>query len=113
MIKKRTVIAPSSGLKMNIAQVLKDEGYIKDFQVGEQEGKRFLTIHLKYVKGEPVIHEITRVSKPGRRHYERSKKLERVIGGLGISIVSTSAGVMTDAQARKQSVGGEVICRIW
>lgn len=113
MIKRRTVAAPSSQLKVNIAQVLKAEGYIKDFQVNEQDGKHFLTLHLKYVKGEPVIHEITRVSKPGRRYYESSKNLERVVGGLGISIVSTSAGVMTDAQARKQSVGGEVICRIW
>lgn len=113
MVKKRTVTTPSSGLRMNIAQVLKAEGYIKDFQVNEQDGKRSLTVHLKYVKGESVIHEITRISKPSRRHYERSKNLERVIGGLGISIVSTSAGVMTDAQARKQSVGGEVICRIW
>lgn len=113
MIKKRMVTTPSSGLKMNIAQVLKAEGYIKDFNVSEQDGKQSLTVHLKYVKGEPVIHEITRVSKPSRRHYESSKNLERVVGGLGISIVSTSAGVMTDAQARKQSVGGEVICRIW
>ncbi len=113
MIKKREVSAPCSKLKMNIAQVLKNEGYIKDFQISEDGCKRSLTIFLKYVKGEPVIHEITRVSKPSRRYYERSKNLKRVIGGLGISIVSTSSGVMTDIQARKQLVGGEVICRVW
>lgn len=113
MVKKRSVTMPSSGLKVNIASVLKAEGYIKDFQVNDNNGKPVLTVYLKYVKGESVIHEITRVSTPGRRHYERSNNLERVIGGLGISIVTTSIGVITDAQARKQSVGGEVICHVW
>ncbi|MBS1987691.1 30S ribosomal protein S8 [Candidatus Dependentiae bacterium] len=113
MVKKRSVTMPSSGLKVNIASVLKAEGYVKDFQVNDNDGKPVLTVHLKYVKGESVIHEITRVSTPGRRHYERSNNLERVIGGLGISIVTTSIGVITDAQARKQSVGGEVICHVW
>ena len=74
--------------------------------MSDNDGKPVLTVYLKYVKGESVIHEITRVSTPGRRHYERSNNLERVIGGLGISIVTTSIGVITDAQARKQSVGG-------
>jgi len=113
MVKKRSVTMSSSGLKVNIASVLKAEGYIKDFQVSDNDGKPVLTVYLKYVKGESVIHEITRVSTPGRRHYERSNNLERVIGGLGISIVTTSKGVITDAQARKQSVGGEIICHIW
>ncbi len=113
MVKKRFVTMPSSGLKVNIANVLKTEGYLKDFQVSDNDGKPVLTVYLKYVKGESVIHEITRVSTPGRRHYERSNNLERVIGGLGISIVTTSIGVITDAQARKQSVGGEVICHVW
>lgn len=113
MIGKRVVKAQSSGLKVSIATVLKAEGYIKDFEQVEEDGKSFISIHLKYVNGEPAIHEITRVSKPSRRHYERSDKLKRVIGGLGVSIITTSSGVMTDQQARKLVVGGEVICHVW
>jgi small subunit ribosomal protein S8 len=113
MIGKRSVTAPSSGLKVSIANVLKAEGYIKEFEQIEEDGKLFLTVHLKYVNGEPAIHEITRISKPSRRHYERSDKLKSVIGGLGISIITTSSGVMTDQKARKLSVGGEVLCHVW
>lgn len=114
-IRKRSVKLPSSSVKVNVASVLKEEGYIKDFVVEKDEAsnKASLTIHLKYVKGEPVIREINRVSKPSRRYYERSNKVSSVIGGLGISIISTNAGVVTDKKARELKIGGEVICHVW
>jgi small subunit ribosomal protein S8 len=113
-VSRKSVDVPYSSLKNDIAKVLKDEGFIKDFKKEEVEpGKPSLIIYLKYVKGEPVIHEITRVSKPSRRFFERSNKLTSVIGGLGVSILTTSSGVMTDRQARKSAVGGEVICHVW
>ena len=114
LVSKRTVSVPFSKMKMGVAQVLKDEGFIKDFKKEDAERKRsMLTIYLKYVGGESVIHELKRISKPGRRHYENLKNLEPVIGGLGISILSTNAGIMTDKQAKKLSVGGEVLCHVW
>lgn len=113
-INKRVVTLPSSNLRVNIAQVLKDEGYIKDLKLTEDEtGKKGLTIYLKYVEGKPAINQISRVSTPGCRRYERSGNIKSVIGGLGISILTTSKGVMTDRQAKKLSVGGEVICHVW
>lgn len=113
-VKKRFVKVSSSKVKANIASVLKEEGYIKDFIIeNDQAGKSLLTIHLKYVQGEPVIHEITRVSKPSRRVYGRLNGLSPVIGGLGISIVSTNAGVITDRKARELNIGGEIICHVW
>ena len=94
--------------------MLKDEGFIRDFKVSEYEpGKKHLTIYLKYVNGISSINEITRVSKPGRRYYERSRNITPVVGGLGVSILTTSSGVITDKQAKKLSVGGEVICHVW
>jgi small subunit ribosomal protein S8 len=113
MVRRRTVTVPHSTLKNDIAKVLKDEGFIKDFKKVEEDNKASLTIFLKYVDGEPVIHEIKRISKPSRRYYERLNNLTPVIGGLGISILTTSSGVMTDQQAQKLSVGGEVICHVW
>lgn len=112
-VKKRSVKAASSKMNVNIANVLKEEGYIKDFKEDSEGGKPSLTIFLKYVNGESPIHEIKRISKPSRRYYENLKKISPVIGGLGISILSTSSGLMTDRQARKAGVGGEVICHIW
>lgn len=112
-VNKRSVVLPSSILKVEIAKVLKDEGYIKDFKLSEEDKKKTLTILLKYVDGESVIHEITSVSTPGRRQYENSKSITPVIGGLGISILTTSSGVITDRQAKKLGVGGEVICHVW
>lgn len=103
------VTAPYSRIRQNIAQILKDEGFIRDFAVEEGSIKVFL----KYVEGESVIHEIKRMSKPGRRRYEGYKNLEPVIGGLGISIITTSQGVITDREARQKAVGGEVICTVW
>ncbi|MCB9493354.1 MAG: 30S ribosomal protein S8 [Epsilonproteobacteria bacterium] len=112
-VAKRSVVIPFSSLKHEIARVLKDEGYITDFQVVQEEQKKNLLVRLKYVDGESVIHEIKRVSTPGRRRYECVAEIEQVIGGLGISILTTSKGVITDRQAKKLNVGGEVICHIW
>ena len=114
MVYKRDVTVPCSKEKESIAQVLKNEGFIKDFKKDEsEEGKPRLIVFLKYVKGESTINEITRISKPGRRKYEGIRNLTPVIGGLGISILSTNAGVITGQQAKKLSVGGEVICHVW
>ncbi len=113
-VRKRFIKVYSSRIKMNVASVLKEEGYIKDFIIEQDDtGKSLLTVHLKYVKGDSVIHEITRVSKPSRRVYERLNTLAPVIGGLGVSIISTNAGVITDKKARELQVGGEVICYVW
>ncbi len=114
MVYKRSVVIPHSKEKMGIARVLKDEGFIKDFQKKEEEaGKPKLHIMLKYVDGQPAINELTRVSKPGRRRYERVSKITKVIGGLGVSILSTNKGIITDRQAKKLSAGGEVVCHVW
>lgn len=114
MVYKRTITVPYSSLKADIAKVLKDEGFIKDFSKSQNDrGHNILNLALKYVDGKPAINEITRISKPGRRHYERSSKITPVIGGLGVSILTTSSGVITDQQARKLSVGGEIICHVW
>ncbi len=113
-VRKRTVTVPMSKLKEGVASILKAEGYLKDFRVETDENdKPALTLVLKYVKGESVIHEINRVSKPSCRRYAGHKKLKPVVGGLGISILSTSSGIMTDRQARKLGVGGEVLCNVW
>lgn len=111
LIGKPSVTMPASKQKLAIAKVLKDEGYIVDFYV-EQEPKPTLVIVLKYVGGESVIKQIRRVSRPGLRHYAPADKLPKVLGGLGIAIVSTSAGLMTDRQARKNNVGGEVLVSV-
>jgi small subunit ribosomal protein S8 len=101
-------------MKMGVTQVLMDEGYIRDFEKVEGERNRsFLKIYLKYVDGESVIHEIKRISRPGRRSYQMAKNCEPVIGGLGISILSTNAGIISDKKARELSVGGEVVCHVW
>lgn len=109
-VQKKDVSMPASKLKANIAQLLKDEGYITDFQVDSAEAKPVLKLTLKYYEGKPVIEEIRRVSKPGLRQYKTRNELPKVRGGLGIAIVSTSAGLMTDRAARKAGHGGEVLC---
>ena len=106
---KVSVVMPGSKTKAAIAQVLKNEGYIKDFQSSEQDGKPVLEIALKYYEGQPVINTLVRQSRPGLRVYKSSKELSSIIGGLGIAIVSTSKGIMTDHEARKAGVGGEVL----
>lgn len=109
---KPTVSMPSSKLKVAIAQVLKDEGYIEQFAVRDAEMKPQLDIELKYYAGRPVIEKIDRVSKPGLRIYRGVNDIPKVMNGLGIAIVSTSMGVMTDRKARAQGVGGELLCYV-
>lgn len=114
MIGKRVIKLPSSKMRVNICTVLKNEGYIKDFKIEDTDfSSPDLVVYLKYVNGEPAIHELTRVSKPSRRYYEDVKNITSVIGGLGVSILTTSAGVISDREARAQGIGGEVICHVW
>lgn len=108
----RMVEMPSSKVKKAIAKVLKAEGYISDFAEVSQNGLQNLKIELKYFQGKPVIESIKRVSRPGLRVYKGKEELPKVMGGLGIAIVSTSRGIMTDSQARGAGVGGEVICTV-
>ena len=114
MARKSAITAPASKLRMNVLDVLKREGYIRSFEDYEvTTGIREIKIELKYHEGEPVIQKIARVSKPGRRVYSKIKDLSNVYNGLGISIISTPQGVMSDAEARKANVGGEVLCQIF
>ena len=108
--QKGAVVMPSSKLKVAIAAVLKDEGYIDDFAIRENGSKPELDIALKYYAGRPVIERIERISKPGLRVYKGKDDLPRVLNGLGVAIVSTPKGVMTDRKARASNVGGEVLC---
>lgn len=108
--EKQSVAMPSSSLKVAIAKVLKDEGYIEDFAVRDESGKPTLDVRLKYYAGRPVIEKIERVSRPGLRIYKGRDELPKVMNGLGVAIVSTSKGVMTDRTARSTGVGGEVLC---
>jgi small subunit ribosomal protein S8 len=109
-VEKASVAMPSSKVKVAIAKVLKDEGYIEDFAIRGEAGKPELELQLKYYAGRPVIEHIERVSKPGLRIYKGAEELPRVMNGLGVAIVSTSSGVMTDRHARAKGVGGEVLC---
>jgi len=110
LAEKLSVSVPSSKVKAAIAAVLKDEGYIEDFAVRDAEGKAVLELALKYYAGRPVIEKIERVSRPGLRIYRGRDAIPRVMNGLGVAILSTSRGVMTDRSARTQGVGGEVLC---
>jgi small subunit ribosomal protein S8 len=110
LAEKLSVAMPSSRVKASIAQVLKDEGYIDDFKVREEDGKPTLEVALKYYAGEPVIEKIERVSRPGLRIYKGRDDIPKIMNGLGIAIVSTSKGVMTDRKARATGIGGEVLC---
>ena len=112
-VEKKSVTMPSSKLKVAIAQVLKDEGYIEGFSVKSEGVKSELQVLLKYYAGRPVIERIDRVSKPGLRVYAKSTNLPKVLGGLGIAIISTSSGLLTDKQAANKGVGGEVLAYIW
>jgi len=109
-VGKTAVSMPSSKLKTSIAQVLKDEGYIEGFAVHENDGKPELEVSLKYYAGQPVIEKIERISTPGLRVYKGRDDLPKVMNGLGVAIVSTSKGVMTDRKARASGIGGEVLC---
>ena len=108
--EKVSVVIPASKVKQAIAQVLKDEGYIEDFAVRKADGKSMIEIGLKYYAGKPVIEKIERISRPGLRIYKGRDDIPRVMNGLGVAIVSTSRGVMTDRRARETGVGGEVLC---
>ncbi|CAJ9267560.1 30S ribosomal protein S8 [Burkholderia pseudomallei] len=112
MVEKVSVSMPSSKVKVAIAQVLKDEGYIDDFAVKADGAKAELNITLKYYAGRPVIERLERVSKPGLRVYRGRNEIPQVMNGLGVAIVSTPKGVMTDRKARATGVGGEVICYV-
>ena len=112
MVEKAAVTMPSSKLKVAIAQVLKDEGYIDGFQVRNEGGKSELEIGLKYYAGRPVIERIERVSRPGLRIYKGRDAIPQVMNGLGVAIVTTPKGVMTDRKARQTGVGGEVLCYV-
>jgi len=110
--KKTEVTMPSSKVKLSIAKVLEDEGYVSSFSVNDNDGKPTLTIALKYFEGKAVISTINRISRPGLRVYKSAKDLPQVINGLGVAIVSTSKGVMADRKARELSQGGEVLCAV-
>ena len=110
---RTTVTTPASKLRRRVLDVLIEEGFIRGFAEVEKDGKKELEIQLKYYEGAPVISEIARVSKPGRRVYSSIKDLALVRNGLGVSILSTPKGVMSDAAARAQNVGGEVLCRVY
>jgi len=114
MARHKTVVVSGSKLKLEIARILKDEGYIEDYRIVDEKPQMKIEIVLKYdEKKRPVIAGIKRVSKPGRRIYRGYRELPRVLDGLGIAIISTSQGVMTDHEARKRRLGGEIICEIW
>ena len=109
----KKVELPSSNFKAKIADILKNEGFIKDFKVENDDKKPILSLELKYHSGNPVISNFERVSKPGRRIFSRADSLPKINNGLGIAIVSTPKGVMTDMDARKQKIGGEIICKVF
>jgi len=111
-VNKTTVAMPSSKLKVAIARVLKDEGYIENYAVGGDAGKPVLSIELKYYAGRPVIERIERVSRPGLRIYKGKAEIPTVMNGLGVTIVSTPKGVMTDRKARATGTGGEILCYV-
>ncbi|MBX6422026.1 30S ribosomal protein S8 [Thermosulfurimonas sp. F29] len=114
MARHRTVEIPASKLKREIARILKEEGYIEDYEFVAEGPQGKIVITLKYDENRrPVIAGLKRVSKPGRRVYAGVKKLPRVMGGLGIAIISTSRGIMTDHEARRRGVGGEILCEVW
>lgn len=114
MRNKTKVSSPASKLRANVCEVLKSEGYIRDYaQVDFEDGKSEIEIELKYFEGAPVIREISRVSRPGLRVYSSVKSIPNVANGLGINILSTPKGVMADHQARSENVGGEILCRVF
>ena len=112
--KKDKVTLPASKLTVKIAEILKEEGFVENVKVFSEEQKNFVRVHLKYVRGKrPAIQGLRRISKPGRRLYLGHDEIPRVQGGLGVAIVSTSQGILTDRQARKSKAGGELLCTAW
>ncbi len=114
MVKHPSVEVPASKLKVELTKLLKEEGYIADYEVREAGNFKVINITLKYdEKGNPVITKLERISKPGLRHYSKAKNLQKVLGGMGVAIVSTPKGLLTDRKARKENVGGEVLCYVY
>ncbi|NPA49735.1 MAG: 30S ribosomal protein S8 [Thermodesulfobacteria bacterium] len=114
MVRHKTVEVPASKMKLAIAKILKEEGYIEDFRFVPEGPQGKIEIVLKYDENKrPVIAGMRKVTKPGRRVYVKKDELSKVLGGYGIAIISTSQGIMTDKEARKKSIGGEVICEVW
>ncbi len=116
MVSLNEVDMPSSKLKVELAKLLKSEGYVEDYQVVDKENSSFKTlkITLKYdEKSKPVISNLQRVSRPGLRNYCKAKDIPQVLGGMGIAIISTSKGLLTDRKAKKENVGGEILCYVW
>ncbi|MDK9581150.1 30S ribosomal protein S8 [Sneathia sanguinegens] len=111
--KHASVSIPFSRIKESIANILKNEGYIVDYEIKEEGANKDIVVTLKFVDGEEVVKGLRRISKPGRRVYSSVENLPKVLGGLGIAIVSTPKGVLTDKECRKHSVGGEILCYIW
>ena len=113
-VKRETVNVPASKLKIELAKLLKAEGFIADYEVKEEGKFKVITITLKYdAAGKTVITKLERISKPGLRHYSKAKNLQKVLGGMGVAIVSTPKGLLTDRKARKENVGGEVLCYVY
>ena len=113
-VAHETVDIPASKLKVELARVLKEEGFIADYAVKEEGKFKVITVTLKYdMNRKPVITKLERISKPGLRHYSKAKKLQKVLGGLGVAIISTPKGLLTDRKARKENVGGEVLCYVY
>jgi len=107
------VEVPASNFRLRILEVLKNEGYIINYSTSETDNKKIININLKYYEGTPVIREIKRISKPGRRVYSKASSIPKILNGLGVAILSTPKGVMSDTEARKNNLGGEIICRVF
>lgn len=113
MSSKLFVVAPHSKVKAELAEILKSEGFIRDFATIDEDGRKSIKVFLKYVDGESVIHELKRISTPGRRSYKGAANIKPVIGGLGLSILTTSKGIISHKKAKELGVGGEIICTVW
>lgn len=111
--RKEKLTVPASKMTVRIAEILKQEGYIDNFKCIQDEAKKSVRIHLKYVNKKPAIQQVARISKPGIRYYVGRNSIPRVLGGLGVALLSTSKGIMTDRQARTQGIGGELLCKVW
>ncbi len=113
MVKHETVVIPSSNTKVSLAKLLKEEGFISNYEIVEENGFKNIKITLKYVNGQKAIQGLKRISKPGLRVYVEAEKLPKVLNGLGVAIISTNKGIITDKQAREANVGGEVLAYVW
>ncbi|PIW69060.1 MAG: 30S ribosomal protein S8 [Ignavibacteriales bacterium CG12_big_fil_rev_8_21_14_0_65_30_8] len=111
--KKKRVEIPSSNMKLSLVEILKQQNFIEDYVVIEDNKQNIIEVKLKYTNGKPAISGLKKISKPGLRVYEGADSLPRVLNGLGIAVVSTSKGLMTEKQARKETIGGEIICHVW